>query len=326
VSHHFSGPDWGFPRGDARLDFTDLYVFPAPGDSDSTVLVLNLHPSVGENPPGPTTGMPFSPEALYEVKIDTNGDAIADIAYRIRFTEKADGTQAITVRRVDGAEAALVGDGGDPVIEDAPVSAGSEPLVAGAGGYRLFAGWRSDPFFFDRRGALNELQFTGDDFFADKDVSAIVLEVPGSDLGSGVNGVWARTLVPDDSGWVQVERCGRPAQAAFLISGEDSESYQAADPADDAQFVPVFAHALESSGGYPPEEATRLAETLLPDMLPYDPALPASYPANGRPLTADIADAFLALLTNGQVSSDQVGPHTDLLAGFPYLGQPHSAS
>jgi hypothetical protein len=23
MSHHYSGPDWGFPRGDARLDLTD---------------------------------------------------------------------------------------------------------------------------------------------------------------------------------------------------------------------------------------------------------------------------------------------------------------
>jgi len=32
MSHHYSGPNFGFPRGDARLDFTDLYAFPKPGD------------------------------------------------------------------------------------------------------------------------------------------------------------------------------------------------------------------------------------------------------------------------------------------------------
>ena len=35
MSHHYSGPDFGFPRGDARLDFTDLYAFPKPGDPRS---------------------------------------------------------------------------------------------------------------------------------------------------------------------------------------------------------------------------------------------------------------------------------------------------
>ena len=34
MSHHYSGPNIGFPRGDARLDFTDLYAFPKPGDPE----------------------------------------------------------------------------------------------------------------------------------------------------------------------------------------------------------------------------------------------------------------------------------------------------
>ena len=33
MSHHYSGPNLAFPGGDARLDFTDLYAFPKPGDS-----------------------------------------------------------------------------------------------------------------------------------------------------------------------------------------------------------------------------------------------------------------------------------------------------
>ena len=32
MSNHYSGPDFGFPGGDARLDICDLWVFPAPGD------------------------------------------------------------------------------------------------------------------------------------------------------------------------------------------------------------------------------------------------------------------------------------------------------
>jgi|SRR6266576_5805855 len=84
MSHHYSGPDFRFPQGDARLDFTDLYAFPKPGDPEKSILIMNVHPSAGENPPGPTSIEPFAPEALYELKIDTDGDAIADIAYRVR--------------------------------------------------------------------------------------------------------------------------------------------------------------------------------------------------------------------------------------------------
>jgi hypothetical protein len=42
---------------------------------------------------------------------------------------------------------------------------------------------------------------------------------------------------------------------------------------------------------------------LLPDMLSYDPRRPASFPTNGRTLTDDAADAFLAVLTNGKVQA-----------------------
>jgi hypothetical protein len=52
---------------------------------------------------------------------------------------------------------------------------GKEAQVTEAGDYRFFAGWRSDPFFFDPLGALNNLQFEGHDFFADKDVCSIVI-------------------------------------------------------------------------------------------------------------------------------------------------------
>ena len=91
MSHHYSGPDFGFPRGDARLDFTDPYAFPKPGDPRKSILIMNVHPSAVVNPPGPTTAEPFAPEALYELKIDTDGDAVADIAYRVRFSSSESG-------------------------------------------------------------------------------------------------------------------------------------------------------------------------------------------------------------------------------------------
>jgi hypothetical protein len=97
------------------------------------------------------------------------------------------------------------------------------------------------------------------------------------------------------------------------------------EPADDGRFVSVFAHALEHIGGYAPEEARRAARTLLPDVLSYDPTHPASFPSNGRTLTDDAGDAFVAVLTNGKVTEDKVGPHGDLLPEFPYLGPPHNA-
>ena len=50
MSHHYSGPRFGFPHGDARLDLTDLFAFPKPGDARKSILILNVHPSVSFDP------------------------------------------------------------------------------------------------------------------------------------------------------------------------------------------------------------------------------------------------------------------------------------
>jgi len=325
MSHHYSGPNLGFPHGDARLDFTDLYAFPKPGDATRSILIMNVHPSFTVQPQGPTRPEPFADAALYELKIDTDGDAVADIAYRVRFSPFEDGKQTATLRMARGAEAAGTGDSGDVLIEGAPVSLGDAGPASAGGGHRLFVGRRSDPFFFDVQGVLDGFKFTRHDFFGDKNVCSIVLEVPNAVLGSGKVGVWARTLDGAGGLWVQADRGARPAQTVFL-TGEAIVDYTAAEPRDDAQFVPVFAHSLEHSGGYAADAAAQVAATLLPDILPFDPARPASYPENGRALTDDVQDHFLAILTNGKVTTDYIGPHADLLADFPYVGPPHPAT
>ena len=321
MSHHYSGPDFGFPHGDARLDLTDLYAFPKPGDPAKSILIMDVHPSVGFNPPGPTTPEPFAPQGLYEFKVDMDGDAVADLAYRMRFSSSDDGTQVATVRRVRGALAGGTDDAGEVIVDRAPVSTGAEAHVTQAGDYRFFAGWRSDPFFFDTLGALNP-PFTGTDFFADRDVCSIVLEIPNTELGSRPVGLWHRTLVRDGGKWIQADRGARPQQEPFL-AGDEKAAYLAGEPANDARFVAVFAHSLEHAGGRTPEDAARAARGLLPDILTYDPNRPASFPDNGRSLTDDVVDVFFSILTNGKITSDKVGPHTDLLSEFPYLGPPH---
>lgn len=324
MSHHYSGPDYGFPHGDARLDLTDLYAFPKPGHPDRSVLIMNVHPSVGVSPPGPTTDEPFLHEAAYEFKIDTNGDLVADITYRVRFSPFEAGVQTATVRRFEGEQAAGREDSGPLLIEAAPVSMAGDAQVTEAGEYRFFAGWRSDPFFFDTLGALNDLQFTGTDFFANADVCSIVLELPSSALSGSRVGLWARTVDGRGGTWVQAERGARPSQAVFL-TGSEKAAYFAVEPAEDHRFVAVYAHSLEHTGGYSPQEALRAAASLLPDILIYDPARPALFPHNGRALADDVMDGFIAILSNGKVTRDNVGPHDDLLPAFPFLGPPHKA-
>lgn len=324
MSHHYSGPDFGFPHGDPRVSLTDLYVFPKPGDASKSIMIMNVHPAFTFDE-RPTLPEPFATDALYELRIDTNGDAVADLTYRVRFSPVRGGGQVATLRRIEGAAAAGAGDVGQIILEGAPVSLDRDACVTVAGEYRFFAGWRSDPFFFDPIGAVNNLQFTGKDFFADKDVCSIVLEIPNSGLGAQQIGIWARTLDGASGSWVQADRGARPAQGPFLL-GEERNAYLSAEPVDDARFIPVFAHSLQHAGGYSEQEALRVARSLLPDLLRFEPARPASYPSNGRALTDDVLDHFLSIFTNGKVTTDGLGPHGDLLQDFPYLGPPHRAA
>jgi hypothetical protein len=323
MSHHYSGPNFTFPHGNAQLDFTDLYAFPKPGDACKSILIMDVHPSDSFQPAGSTTTIPFATSALYELKIDTDGDLAANIVYSVRFANAADGKLTATLRRVEGTQASGTGENGQVVLDDAPVSTGREAAVTDGGSYRFFAGWRSDPFFFDTLGAVNNLQFTGSDYFADKNICSIVLEVPNAELGSGKLGLWVRTVDGTSGNWVQADRGSKPSQTPFL-TGDFNGAYLGAQPSEDAQFIPAFAHALEHAGGYSPKDATQAAALLLPDIMPYEPARAASYPNNGRALTDDASGHFLAVLTNGKLTSVALPPHSDLLAEFPYVGPPHS--
>jgi hypothetical protein len=301
---------------------TDLYAFHKPGDPSKSILILNVHPSFRLDSPEPTTTEPFAPGALYEIKIDTNGDAIADICYSVQFAYSEDGKQTATVRRLRGVQAAGEGERGEVIVQQASVSVGREALVTKAGDFRFFFGWRSDPFFFDAIGNFNQMQFTGDDFFKDKNVCSIVLELPNAELGSNEVGIWARTVEKTAEGWVQADRGGSPLQAVFLV-GEEREAYLSGEPANDDRFIGVFAHELEHTGGYTPEDAKAVARKLLPDILSYHPLEPARFPHNGRTLTDDVVDLFFSIYANRNVT-DKVGPHKDLLPEFPYVGPPHN--
>ena len=208
------------------------------------------------------------------------------------------------------------------IVENAPVSVEREALLTKAGEHRVVFGWRSDSFFFDVNGNFNHMQFTGDDFFLDKNVCSIVIELPNSDLGSNDVGIWARTVDKTGEGWVQADRGARPLQAVFLV-GEEREAYLNGEPANDDRFIGVFAHELQHTGGYTPEDAKAVARKLLPDILSYHPRESARFPHNGRTLTDDVVDLFFSIYANRNVT-DKVGPHRDLLDQFPYLGPPHS--
>jgi Domain of unknown function (DUF4331) len=320
------------PHGDPRADITDIYIFQKPGDPSKSVLILNV------NPLAPTLADEFQHGAAYDMLIDTNGDARADIGYRITFSAKRRGEQFAEVVRTDrepGAGGGHDGEKHEVIIERAPVSFGTQAHITdGASGFRFFAGFRSDPFFFDLLAFLAGLKFhnPGSDFFIDKNVFGIVLEVPNR-RGLGANpkvGYWARTLIPQNGHLAHDDQMGRPAINTVFNHGTDKDLFNVTPPdrqrstttSTGQTFLANFVAALETLGGYSASKATGIAEILLPDILTYDYTSSAGF-LNGRKLTDDVIDAELSLVTNGQITSDFVGPHTDYRHNFPYLGRPH---
>jgi hypothetical protein len=316
MSNHLSG-GFKFPGDDARLDLTDVFAFVSPNDSSKTVLIIDVDPFL--------TAPAFHPEAIYRINVDNDGDALADLAFTFVFSELQDGKQTATAYLARGTEAQKPEPLGEVIVAATPVGfdAGALPLMAGE--YRLFIGERSDPFFADAEGALHGFQFTGQDAFAGKNVLSIALEVPNQLLGPDpLIGVWAEVSLRRDGGLVQMDRGGHPSLT--LLNGQDvkmAARYNAGQPIDDRDaFIPDWSRVLEDAGGYSPDEARAALLTVFPDILQYNRSMPATYP-NGRVPVDDVFDARLSFLTGGRISSDGVGPHTDLLSEFPFLGVPN---
>src|SRR2546428_4599618 len=328
---------------DARVDITDVYAFAAQEEDDEefsrTALILNVNPL--------TIASAFDPDAIYEILVDTNGDATPDVTFKTQFSaarhddEEDDGErgQTATVVRAVGANANARDFSGRVIIKNAPVSFGREERITEREDFKFFAGVRSDPFFFDLLGFLAGFKFTGSDFFADKNVFGTVLEVPNSALGTNPNiGVWSRVLIPakdletpGNGGLVQIDRMGRPAINTVFNHGDDKKTFNAIEPTGDRTtvtttgktFLANFEDVLQSFG-YDAGGAASIAQILLPDILTFNFNNNAGF-LNGRKLTDDVIDIELNLVTKGAVSTDGVGPHTDLLDEFPFLGRPHGA-
>lgn len=340
MSDHLDAPGLKPPNMDARVDVCDIYAFQKPEDTNKSILVLNV------NPVAPTYADSFASEAVYELKVDTNADAIADIAYRFTFSPKENGVQKATVRHVSGEKARDNSNDGDIIFQNVPVYFGEQKEIEDMSAtgtkshhtgedkgkeeeeYRFFAGIRSDPFFFDMRmleGMKNGTQFTtGADTFLDKNVFSIILEVPNTALGSNPKvGIWYRVLIPKDGNpFFQIDRMGRPFVSTAFTKEGDRNTFNRIEPTEDRKlFTKKFSDLLESFG-HSSGSAQKTALTLLPDISDYDYSSAKGYP-NGRKLTDDIIDIQLEVLTNGRVITDKVGPHQDLLTTFPYLGSPH---
>jgi hypothetical protein len=326
MSNHYSAANLRFPGDDARLDFTDLYVFATPGESGRTTLIMDVNPyTTGISAMPPFLMKPeFHPEGVYRINVDNDGDAHADVAFTFTFGEYRQGRQNGTVHHAVGDQARQPEPAGDVLAADVPVGFGDAAPPVAAGAARLFVGIRSDPFFADADGSFHGFVWTGQDAFANRNVLSIVLEVPDAMLGPGsAIGVWATVSVRRDGKLVQVDRGGHPTINPFVNPNDVKDQFNVRHPADDvANYMEPWARLLQEKGGYTTEEARAAALIVLPDILRFDRDRPVAYP-NGRALDDDAFSARFAWLSNGKIPSQGLKPHDDLTAAFPYLGPPN---
>ena len=337
--------------GDVQTDINDLYAFEG-SDPTNTVLAVTVAPAAGV-----IAGTNFAHKdvAGYQLRVDNDGDTIEDVTFQFDFIDRGPNKpQMVQVRMATGDDATSLEPEGRLVARG---DVGTTLALRNGG--KVFTGLRSDPFFFDFTGFLGTVEGVGDDafgdnptdFFAGLNTLAIVIEVPDEVLGGEI-AVWATTSAPNADGvWQQADRMGRPAINTVVNStgpivqapSGNKALFNASHPKDDAQFIPAAAAALtafsslDAEGAYTQDQLLALAGVLLPDVLRYDTATEAVGPLNGRALDDDVIDIELRIVTGGDplglfadrdadgaINSDGVGPHTDYLPVFPYLGNPHS--
>ncbi len=200
---------------DPAADNTDVYAFVSPDKPDTVTLIANWAPF--SEPNGGPNFYPWATDAHYDINIDNNGDAKADLTYRWDFrTEDRRGNntflyndgpvtslddpnllfrQSYTLTlfdRPNGRTTVLVNNGRVAPSNVGPASIPNygvlrnQAITAVPGGGQSYVGQADDPFFLDLRvfdllygGNLSEV---GQDTVAGFNVNTIALQVPKSAL------------------------------------------------------------------------------------------------------------------------------------------------
>lgn len=82
ASSHREAP---YVAGDPAIDNTDVYAFTSPDKASTATLIANWSPF--QDPSGGPNFYPWATDAAYDINIDNNGDAKADITYRWTFKD-----------------------------------------------------------------------------------------------------------------------------------------------------------------------------------------------------------------------------------------------
>jgi hypothetical protein len=340
MSHHF---DTKLAKDDPRLNLCDFYLF--SGIGRSTVMAITVNPDVGLSTPDVV-----HPEGLYAVRFDLNGDAREDVVFKFRFgsprhapNDPRKHIQPYEVRIAAGS--AIKGDAGSLLIE------GETGTVSQAAEIRAFVGTAPELFagnasglhtflnaFFKEHSYKEDSFSNRQDFFARRNNTAMVLEVPNRLIGQGKIHAWATVSLYGHAPEVQVQRWGLPLLThLFLNSSEElKDKFNSSVPADDvAFFSKPIAELAEKMAVYagsatnPSEYGKQVAARLCPALLPYELGSQAALDYagfNGRPLGEDVMDVMLTLAANKPLGDGATPDRSRIRKEFPYFGDPYTTA
>jgi hypothetical protein len=341
MSHHFDTPT---ALEDPRINVCDFYLF--DGRRGNTVMAMTVNPDAGVSSPDT-----FREEALYAFRFDLDNDAREELSFKFQFGNVAHPTgdehrhvQAFQVRRAQGA-ASLRGADGELVVEG-----NTGEVIRGGNGVMAFAGLAPDLFAGDaaalgafRNAFYNESRFdpaafqNRKNFFARRNVTAIVVEVPNALIGQGTVRAWATASLFGHAPEVQVSRWGLPLVTnIFMPDAEMKERFNRTSPSDDQTPFVTQVHevverlvGLAGSAARPSDYAKQVTGRLFPTMLPYELDTSAAFAFtgfNGRALSDDVMDVILTLATNTALGDGVVPDKARIRDGFPYFGEAYSAA
>ncbi len=370
-------------------DMADVFIFPSPMNNKNVVLVMNVHPLI---PAGQAGSVSFDPNVLYQIKMDVTGDYIEDMVIQARFSGVGANQKVLIAGPYKPYTTGTTAVFAHPYATTGTINTTFSPIP----GLTVFAGARSDPFFFDLAqffaifpdrmtpGTGKQVDFPSimaadtpqangfrgfkagsgynttpaSDLLASFNVLSIVVELPRAALGGGKLNLWETTSVlggAPNFQFKQQDRLARPAvnEALATVSQRRHEANNLVNPTDDVNQIKTDILAfMNFPAGRSPAIANVLAAVLVPDVMVADLSNmtdKASYLGvetggvtggkfGGRALTDDVIDIDLGAIFGGiipalglapddkkelpQFATDNVGPHTDYMNVFPYLGNP----
>src|SRR5580698_8908919 len=128
----------GLPEG----DLTDVYCFVDPVDSTKVDFIMNVNPFAQAAESG---SYAFSPDMLYQFKIDNTGDAREDQVIQIVFNQAGQSQTA----SIYGPAVPTTTGARNTLLTSTPTATGTfGTTFTGSGGIQAFVGLRDDPFDF----------------------------------------------------------------------------------------------------------------------------------------------------------------------------------